>query len=156
MRQTHMLTALAIFAVTGIVNQSPNLVQAWQGNDIAHLSGIMTSAAVASVEQQSLIHKVGADSYSGGYPGMSGADMKSGTAPSSQGSVSGTQPRSTGDYKFSAPGNDSRYGSAPSSPSDNYFKKESSGSSTGPYGGSIYGGLPSTPSADPMIKDLSR
>ncbi|OQW44647.1 MAG: hypothetical protein A4C66_01860 [Nitrospira sp. HN-bin3] len=155
MRQ-HILTALAIFAVTGIVSQSPNLAQAWQGNNIAHLSGILTNAAVSCVEQQSLIHKVGADSYSGGYSGMSGADIKSGAASSPQAGVQGTQPRSTGDYKFSSPGTDGRYGSMPSNPSDNFLKKESSGSSAGPYGSSVYGGLPSTPSADPMIKDLSR
>ena len=167
MKQKYIWTAVAVFAIVGIVSHSPSIAEAGRGNAITYLHGMMSnpenlneswheSRLSSSPLDRSLIHKVGADSYSGGYPGMSGADMKSGAAPSSQGGVSGTQPRSTGDYKFSSPGNDSRYGSAPSNPSDNYFKKESSGSSTGPYGGSIYGGLPSTPSADPMIKDLSR
>lgn len=167
MKQTYIWAAVAVFAVIGIISHSPSIAEAGQGNVITHLHGMMSNPGNLSESWQesrlsstpldrSLIHRVGADSYSGGYPGMSGVDMKSGAAPSSQGGVSGTQPGSTGDYKFSSPSNDSRYGSAPSNPSDNYFKKESSGSSTGPYGGSIYGGLPSTPSADPMIKDLSR
>ena len=171
MRQKHILTALAIFAATGIVSHSPSLAEAGQGNAITHFNGMMNSTNLSESWQdgmlssspldRSSIFRVGSDSYSGGYPGMSGADTKPGVAPSSQGSALGNQPRSTGDYRFSSPSNDSRSGSTPSNPSDNYLKKESSGSSAGPYGGSIYGGtiyggLPSTPSADPMIKDLSR
>jgi hypothetical protein len=172
MKQMHIWRALAIFAVIGIVSHSPSIAEAGQGNAITHFNGMLTKATnlsepwqedrlSSSALDRSLIHRVGADSYSaGGYPGMSGADMKPGVAPSSQGSASGNQPHSTGDYKFSSPSNDGRYGSSHSNPSDNYLKKESSGSSTGPYGGpyggSVYGGLPSTPSADPMIKDLSR
>lgn len=167
MKQTYIWTAVAIFAAIEIVSHSPSIAEAGQGNAVTHFNGMMTNATnlseswqesrlPSSLLDRSWIHRVGADSYSGGYPGMSGADMKPGVAPSSPGSALGNQPRSTGDYKFSSPGNDSRYGSTPSNPSDNYFKKESSGSSAGPYGGSIYGGLPSTPSADPMIKDLSR
>lgn len=155
MRRTHMLTALAIFATTGIVCYSPSLAQAGQWKGITHLGEIMTNAAAASVERQSLIHKVG-DAYSG----MTGGTMRPETMTSPQGGVPGNQPYSTGDYKSSSPSSDGRYGSTPSNPSDSYLKKESSGSSTGPYGGpyggSVYGGLPSTPSADPMIKDLSR
>lgn len=167
MKQTYIWTAVAIFAAIGIVSHSPSIAEAGQGNVVTHVNGMMTNATNLSQSwresslpsspfDQSLIYRVGADSYSGGYPGMSGADMKPGVAPSSPGSALGNQPRSTGDYKFSSPSDDSRYGSAPSNPSDSYFKKESSGSSNGPYGGSIYGGSPSTPSADPMIKDLSR
>jgi hypothetical protein len=166
MKQMHIWTAFAIFAVIGIVSHSPSTAEAGQRNAITHFDGMMKATNLGESWQEnrlssspldrSLVHRVGADSYSGGYPGMSGADMKSGVASSPQGAVPGNQSHSTGDYKFSSPGNDSRYGSTPSNPSDNYFKKESSGSSTGPYGGSIYGGLPSTPSADPMIKDLSR
>ncbi|MBL8039496.1 MAG: hypothetical protein JNN16_18520 [Nitrospira sp.] len=165
MRHTHILTTLVIFAVTGIVSHSSSPAHAWQGNDIMHLNEIMANAASVSdemrqdrkslaqvdwFERKSLIHKVGTDVYSG-------MSTPSGTP---QGAVPGNQPNSTGDYKFSSPSNDSRYGSTSSNPSDNYLKKESSGPSTGPYGGpyggSVYGGLPSTPSADPMIKDLSR
>jgi hypothetical protein len=174
MRQTHVLTTLAVFAVLGTVSHSQSLAEAGQGNAIKHLSGMMAKAASVSDEQQqgqkssaqldrsleSLIHKVGADGYSGGYSGMSGADMRSGGTYSQQGSVAGDQSRQPGEYKAGSSSNDGRYGSTPSNPSDNYFKKESSGSSPGssggPYGGSVYGGLPTTPSADPMIRDLSR
>jgi hypothetical protein len=169
MKQKYIWMALAIFAVSGIVSHSLSVAEAGQGNAITNLNGMMTKATNLSESRQesrlssspldrSLIHRVGADSYSGGYPGMAGPDTRSGGTGtySQQGPMSGDQSRPTGDYKFNSPGNDSRYGSTPSNPSDNYFKKESSGSSTGPYGGSIYGGLPSTPSADPMIKDLSR
>jgi hypothetical protein len=157
MRQKHILTALAIFAVTGLVTHSQSLAEAGQGNAIKHLSGLMAKAAYTSNEQQqgqkseweSLTHKVQADAYSG----MSGGVMRSDSMLSKPGSVPGDQSRHTGEYKAGSPGNDGRYGS---NSSDNYLKKESSGSSTGPYGGSIYGGGPSTPSADPMIKELSR
>ncbi|HRI39680.1 MAG TPA: hypothetical protein PLO50_14075 [Nitrospira sp.] len=169
MKQTYIWTAVAIFAAIGIVSHSPSIAEAGQGNAVTHFNGMMTNATnlseswqesrrPSSLLDRSLIHRVGADSYSGGYSGMSGPDTRSGSTGSysQQGSISGDKSSPAGDYKFSSPGNDSRYGSTPSNPSDNYFKKESSGSSTGPYGGSIYGGLPSTPSADPMIKDLSR
>lgn len=158
------MTALAIFAATGIVSHSPSLAEAGQGNAITHFNGMMNATNLSESWQdgmlssssldRSLIHRVGADSYSG----MSGPDTRSGSTGSysQQRPVSGDKSGPTGDYKFSSPGNGSRSGSTPSNPSDNYLKKESSGSSTGPYGGSIYGGLPSTPSADPMIKDLSR
>ena len=164
MRLKHILTALAIFAVTGIVTHSQSLAEAWQGNTIKHLSGMMAKAASVSNEQQgqkfsvqldrseqeSLIHKVGADGGSPtGYFGMTGGDMRPGAAQSQQGPFPGGQ----GEYKAGSPSNESRYGP---NPSDNYFRKESSGSSSGPYGGSVYGGGPTTPSADPMIKELSR
>ena len=169
MRQKHILTALAIFAVIGIVSHSPNLAEAGQGSAITHFNEMMNASNLSESWQdgtlssspldRSLIHRVGADSYSG----MPGPDTRSGSTGSysQQGLVSGDKSGPTGDYKFSSPGNGSRSGSTPSNPSDNYLKKESSGSSGGPYGGSIYGGtiyggLPSTPSADPMIKDLSR
>ena len=168
MRLKRILTALAIFAVTGIVTYSQSLAEAWQGNTIKHLSGMMAKAASVSNEQQqghkssaqldrseqeSLIHKVGADGGSAsGYFGMPGADMRSGAAQSQQGPIPGDRSY-TGEYKAGSPSNESRYGP---NPSDNYFRKESSGSSTGPYGGSVYGGGPTTPSADPMIKELSR
>jgi hypothetical protein len=142
MRQTHVLTALAIFAVSGAVNHFQSHAEAWQGDVIKNLNGIL-------VERESLIYKVGTDAYSG----MSSSDMRPGGISSEQGSVAGSQSRYTGEYKAGSPGNEGRYGS---NPSENYFKKESSGSSTGPYGGSVYGGPPTTPSADPMIRELSR
>lgn len=163
MRKKHVLTALAIFAVTGIGSHTQGFAEAWQGNAIKHLSGMMTNAASVNNEQQgqksstqlggseweSLIHRVGADAYSG----MSTSNMRPGPMASPQGPTAGSQPLSTGEYKFSSPGNEGRYGS---NPSDSYLKKESSGPSNGPYGGSLYGVVPSTPSADPMIKELNR
>ena len=154
MRQKHVLTALAIFVVTGAGIHDQKRAEAWQGDVSKNLTGMMTNA------DKSLIHKVGADSYSGGYSGMSGPDLRSGATTgtySQQGPMSGDQSRPTGEYKAGSPSNDGRYGS---NPSDSYLKKESSGSSSGlsggPYGGAVYGGVPSAPSADPMIKDLSR
>jgi hypothetical protein len=145
MKQTHIVTALAIFAVTGIVSQSPSLAEAWQGNVIKNLHGTMA-------EQKPLIHKVG-DGYGTSYSGMSSPNMTPQAMPSPQGPTVGNQPPSTEDYKSGSLSNQGQYGS---NPSNNYFKKESSGSSSGPYGSSVYGGLPSTPSADPMIKELNR
>jgi hypothetical protein len=142
MKHTHIVTALAIFAVTGIISHSPNFAEAWQGTVTKNPNGKIA-------EQQPLIHKVGADAYSG----MASPAGRPGGMPSSQGATVGNQPQSTGDYKSGSLSNEGQYGS---NPSNNYFKKESSGSSTGPYGSSVYGGLPSTPSADPMIKELNR
>jgi len=168
MKQVQLLTALAVSAALGTFTQSQGLAQAWQGNAITHFNGTATLASKESQqdrtflaqrgwsEREAVIHKVGSDAYSGGYPGMSGADMKSGAAASSQAPTGGDRYRQTGDYKFSSPSNDSRYGA---NPSDNYFRKESSGASgatNSPYGGAVYGGVPSTPSADPMIKELNR
>jgi hypothetical protein len=151
MRQQHVLTALAIFVVTGTVIHSQSRAEAWQGDVIKNLSGMMTNA------DKSLIHKVGADGLSGGYSGMPGGDIRSVGTYTQQGPMPGVQSRPTGDDKAGSPSNEGRYGS---NPSDNYLRKESSGSSSGlsggPYGGAVYGGVPSTPSADPMIRDLSR
>ena len=152
MRQTRALTALAILGVIGIVHHSPSLAEAGQGNTIMHLNGMMANAVSVSDEQKPLIHKVG-DGYSGtSYSGMSSPNMTPQAMPSPQDPAVGNQPRSTGDYKSGSVSNEGRYGST----SDNYMKKESSGSSTGPYGSSVYGGPPATPSADPMIKELNR
>lgn len=152
MRQQHVLTALAIFVVAGTVIHYQSRAEAWQGDGVKHLTEMMTNA------DKSLIHRVGSDSYSGGYPGMAGPDMRSaGTTYSSQEAMPSNSSPSTGEYKAGSPSNDGRYGS---NPSDNYLRKESSGSSSGlaggAYGGAAYGGVPSTPSADPMIKDLRR
>jgi hypothetical protein len=143
MRQTHVLTALAIFAVSGAVNHFQSDAEAWQGDIIKNLNGMM-------VERESLIHKMGADAYSD--MSLSGPVRGSDGVRSQQGSVTSDQSRHTGEYKGGSP-NEGRYGS---NPSENYFKKEWSGSSSGPYGGSVYGGPPTTPSADPMIRELSR
>ena len=127
MRQAQVLTALVIFAATGALNHSQSLAET----------------------QESLIHKVGTDAYSG----MTGGYMRLDAPRSQQGPMPGDQYRQTGEYRAGSPSNENQYGS---NPSNNYFRKDSSGSSSGPYGGAIYGGPPTTPSADPMIKELSR
>lgn len=153
MRQTHVLTVLTIFAVTGYVNYFHSPAEAWQGNVIKNLNGMMTNAANVNdyqhrgrSERESLIHKVGADAYSG--MGMSGADA----ARSQQGPMPGDQPRRTGEYNYGPPSNEARYSTKPSDPSH----KESSASPASPYSGTIYGGVPTTPSADPLIRELNR
>lgn len=169
MRRKHILTAVAVFALLGTVDHSQSLAEAWQGNAIKHLGGLMAKAGYVSAEQQqgqqssapfdwskreSLIDKVGSDSYlSGGYGMSGGYSGMSGTAPSSQGAAPGNQTYTTGEYKFSSPSSQSGYGP---NTSDNYLRKESSGTTNSPYGGAVYGGVPTTPSADPMIKGLSR
>jgi hypothetical protein len=147
MRKRHVLTALVIFAITGAVNHSQNLAEARQGDLIKNLSGMMTNAAHVN-GNRSLIHKVGTDAYSGMGPVVRPGGYQQESMPSGQS-------RPTGEYKAGSPGNESQYGS---NPSGNYLQRESSGSSSskGPYGGAVYGGPPTTPSADPMIKELSR
>lgn len=151
MRQKHVLTALAIFVVTGTVLYSQSRAEAWQGDVIKNLNGMMTNA------NKLLIHKVGADGLSGGYSGMPGGDLRSVGTYSQQGPMPGDQSRQAGAYGAGSPTNENRYDT---NPSGNYLRKESSGSSSGlsggPYGGAVYGVVPTTPSADPMIKELSR
>ncbi|HMS85731.1 MAG TPA: hypothetical protein PKD12_18970 [Nitrospira sp.] len=168
MRQKHVLTVLAIVAATGTIHSSQSLARAWQGDIVKNLTGVMANAVNVNDDRQngrvsasqldrSFIHKVGADSYSGGYPGMAGSDMKPGNTYTPQRTMPGDQSRPAGEYKAGSSSNEGQYGS---NPSDNYLRKESSGSSSGlsggAYGGAVYGGVPSTPSADPMIKDLRR
>ena len=186
MRQTHVLTALVMFAVTGAVTHSQSLAEARQGDLMKNLSGMMTSAAHVHdywqkgtlsssqpdrslslptrwiardavdrgrSQQESLIHKVGTDAYSGTSGGYTGFDVPR----SQQGAMPGDQSRQTGEYKAGSPSTEGQYGS---NPSGKYLRKESSGSSSGlsggPYGGAVYGGVPTTPSADPMIRELNR
>jgi hypothetical protein len=147
MRKRPVLTALVIFAVTGAINHSQNLAEARQGDLTKNLSGMMTNAAHVNNDrqQESLIHKM-ADASSGMGPVVRPGGYQQGPLPYDQS-------RPTGEYKAGSPGSETRYGP---NPSDNYMKKESSGPSSGPYGGAVYGGPPATPSADPMIKELSR
>lgn len=128
MRQKHVLTALAIFAVTGAVNLSDSLAEGWQ--------------------RETLIHKV-ADAYSG----MTGGILRPDAASSQQGAMPGAQSRQPGESTYGSPSNDSRYGGKSSDPS---YHKESSGSPTSPYSETIYGGVPTTPSADPAVRELNR
>ncbi len=114
MRQKHVLTALAIFAVIGAVNHSQSLAQ--MSDPLSH------------------------DAYS----------RMSGTK---QGPMPGDQSSQTGEYKSGSPSNATGYSTKPSDPS---FHKESSGSPTSPYSETIYGGVPTTPSADPAVKELNR
>jgi hypothetical protein len=148
MRQTHVLTVLAIIAVTGAVSVPNGLAVAWRLN-----LGDRHVVDRGGLEWDSLIHMVGDTSVSPthdpeyqtlGHP-------LQGPMPI----LPGDQSRYTGEYKSGSSSNESGYSS---NPSDNYLQKDSSGpsNSPGPYGGSLYGGVPTTPSADPMIKELSR
>ena len=143
MRQKHILTTLAIFAVTGAVSVPNSLAGAWRLD-------VSDRHVVGRGEGNPSIHKV-ADPYSGMSP-----DMRYDTSRSQQGSAPGDQSRQTGEYKSGSTNNESRYGA---NPSNNYLQKESSGSTaspTSPFSETIYGQLPSTPSADPLVRELSR
>lgn len=128
MTQKHFLKALAIVAITGAVDCSNSLADAWQ--------------------RESLIHKVGSDAFLGdAYPGRGASDIEAGR--SQQGPSLGDYSRHTGDQSVTL---STGYGSKPSDPA----RKESSVSPNSPYSETIYGGLPTTPSADPLIKGLDR
>lgn len=147
MRQTHVLTTLAIIAVAGAISGPINCAMAWP-------LGVVDRHVVDrdGLEWNSLIHTVGDTSslptHDPEYQIL--GHPEHGPIP-----IPGNLSRQTGEQKSGSLSNESR---DDSNPSDNYLRKESSGSSksSGPYGGFLYGELPTTPSADPMIKDLSR
>ncbi len=147
MRQKHVLTALAIFAVTGAVSVPNSLAMAWR-LDVSDRHVVDRGG----LEWNPLIHTV-ADT---GVPRMDNPEYKTLGHPQ-QGPIpfiSSGPSRHTGESGSSgSSSNESQYNP---NPSDNYFQKESSGASTAPFGETIYGGVPTTPSADPLVKDLSR
>jgi len=143
MRQKHVLTALAIIAVTGAVSVPNSLAVTWR-LDVSEQNVV----GRGGVEWNPLIHKV-ADAYSG----MSGGIIRPEAASSQQGAMPGAQSRQPGESTYGSPSNDTRYGGKPSDPS---YHKESSGSPTSPYSETIYGGVPTTPSADPAVRELNR
>lgn len=148
MKQKHVVTFLAIIAVTGAVSVQSSLAAAWRldvsDRHVVDRSGlkrdplIYTQLATGVPPDIQLKYDYIWEYQVPGYGGYG---------------ASQSDRSDTGEYKSGSPSNEGRYGL---NPSDDYFQKESSGSSNLPYGGSIYGGLPTTPSADPMIKELSR
>lgn len=148
MRPKHVLAALAIFAVTGAVSVPNSLAVAWRLDvsdrhvvDRGGLGGdplIYTQLATGVPPDIQLKYD---------YIWPSQKPESGYGASQSDGSHYGME------NKSGSPSNESRYGP---NPSDNYLRKESSGSSpTGPYSETIYGGVPTTPSADPLVKELS-
>lgn len=128
MTSKHFLTALVIIIAIGAVNLYDSLAEVWQ--------------------RESLIHKVGSDPYLGdAYPDKGGPKVEAGR--SQQAPSSSDHSHHIGDQSGSS---SYGYGSKPSDPS----RKESSGHSNSPYSETIYGGVPTTPSADPLIKGLDR
>ncbi len=147
MRKKYVLTALAIFAVTGAVNHSQSLAGAWSVDGIQSLADPKPSIDHrlmdrGQLEWDQLIHTVD-------DTGIPRNDQSSYNNPMRQ-SEQGVRQDTRSDYKTDQK-TDSGVGS-----SSNYSPKESSGSPTAPYGGAIYGAGPATPSADPLVKELSR
>lgn len=144
MRQKHVLTALAIFVVTGAVSVPNSLAVAWR-LDV----GDRHVGDRGELEWNPLIHTVGDIGESGAVlrPNMSPGYFEHQTRQPERGAQQDTR----SDY--------SGYGS-----SNNYSQKESSGAPhdrspgipSAPFSETIYGQLPRTPSADPAVRDLSR
>ena len=149
MSQKHVLTALAIFAVTGAVSVPNSHAAAWR-LDVSDRRVVDQGG----LEWNSLIHPV-ADT---GAPPTHDPEYQTlghprqGPLPITP-PLGGDQSRHTGEYKSGSSSNESRYST---NPSDNYFQKESSGAPTAPFSETIYGGVPTTPSADPLVRELSR
>ena len=149
MRQKHVLIVLAIIAVTGAVSVPNSLAGAWR----------------LDVSDRHVVDRGGVEGAQLIY-----TQLATGVPPDVQlnynyiwpyqkpesGYGAGQSDRSHYgmENKSGSSSNESRYGS---NLSDNYLRKESSGSSpTGPYSETIYGGVPTTPSADPLVRELSR
>ena len=147
MRPKHVLTALAIFAVTGAVSVPNSLAGAWrldvsdrhvvdrgglEWNPLIHTVGDMGDPPKHNPEYQTL-----------GHPGHGPIPFTNRFSNQESGHT-----RETGS---SSNESQSQGGHNPSD-----FLKGSSGSLTAPFSETIYGGVPSTPSADPSVRDLSR
>lgn len=152
MRQKHTLVLLAMMAVTGAVTAPPNLAAAWR-LDLGDRHVVDRRGS----EWNPLIHTV-ADTdarLNDSWPqnenysryGSQLGGLREHEASQSDGSGYGRE------YKSGSAGEESRYGS---NPANNYFQKQSSAFPTAPYGEAIYGGFPTTPGADPLVKELSR
>lgn len=151
MRQKHVLTALAIIAVAGAVSVPKSFAVAWR-LDPSDRHGVDRGG----VEWNPLIHTVadtGAPTHDPEYQTL--GHPRQGPLPLTPPApgIGDDRSRHTGEYKSGSSGNDGRYST---NPSDNYFQKESSGSPTAPFSETIYGGFPTTPSADPSVRELSR
>lgn len=153
MRQKHILTALAIFAVTGALNFPSRSAGAWWVDGIQSLADPKPwiDHRLMDLGQpvwDAFIHTV--DREGSGIPLNDQYSYESQWRQPEHGAPQDTR---------SGHKTDSRVG-----PSNNYLQKESSGSppkeSSGsrssPYPGAMYGGVPTTPSADPLVRELNR
>jgi len=151
MRQKHVLIVLAIIAVTGAVSVPNSLARAWR-LDVSDRHVVDRGG----LERDPLIYT----QLATGVP--PDVQLKYDYVWQWQKPESGygaSQSDRSGyggygmEYKSGSPSNEGRYGP---NPSDHYFQKESSGTPTAPFSETIYGGLPTTPSADPLVRELSR
>jgi hypothetical protein len=151
MSQKHVLTALAIFAVTGAVSVPDCHAVVWR-LDVSDRHAVDRGG----LEWNPLIHTVadtGAPTHDPEYQTL--GHPRQGPLPLTPPApgIGDDRSRHTGEYKSGSSGSDGRYST---NPSDNYFQKESSGAPTAPFSETIYGGVPTTPSADPLVRELSR
>lgn len=135
MRPKHVLTALAIFAVTGAVSVPSSLAGAWR----------------LDVSDRHVVDRGGLE----GDP-LIYTQLATGVPPDTQLKYDYVWPGQTPEHGArqdtrSDHKTDSEFGSY-----NNPFQKESPGSLTAPFRETIYGQSPATPSADPLVRELSR
>lgn len=153
MKQGHILTVLAIIATTGTVNIPNSLTVAWQ-------LGVSDRHVVdrGGLEWGPLIHTV-ADTDA--PPNDSWPQNENYARYGSQLwglRADGASQSDRSSYGMKdKPGSTHENRQVDTHPHGNYLRPDqSSASPTAPFSEMMYGGLPTTPSADPMIKELSR
>lgn len=143
MKQRRIVTVLAIIAVTGAVSVPNSRAMVWRlGVSDRHV------ADRGGLEWNQLIHTVadtdGLPAHDPEYQTLGHPEHGPIPIPNIGMGDSHDQGRYTGEHDSGSLSNEGRYGLNPS-------EKESSGFPTAPYGG-----VPTTPSADSMMEDLSR
>ena len=145
MRQKHILTTLAIFAVIGAVSVPNSLAGAWRldvsDRHVVDRGGLEWNPVIYTQLSSGVPSDVQLKAYNYIWP-FQKQDSQFGISPSN-GSGYGME------NKSGSSSNEGRYG-------PNSSEKELSGASKSPSGGSGYGGIPTLPSADPMLEELSR
>ena len=149
MRQKYILTTLAIFAVTGAVSVPNSLAGAWRldvsDRHVVDRGGLERNPVIYTQLATGVPSDIQLKAYDYIWPFQK--------QPSQFGIGPNNGSGSSMENKSDSSSNESRYGP---NPSDNYLRKESSGVPTTPFSETIYGQLPSTPSADPLVRELSR
>lgn len=144
MRQKHVLTALAIFAVTGGLTFSSRSAEAWwvgvSDRHVVDRGGLGWNPWIHTVQDLGAPRIDNPEYQTMGHP-------RQGPVPFTSDDPSRRTRESGSSSNVSPPG---------PSPSDSYSQNRSDGVPTGPYGATIYGAGPTTPSADPLVKELSR
>ena len=135
MKQRRIVTVLAIIAVTGAVSVPNSLAVAWRVD--------VNDRHVVDRGWNPMIHTVDDPKHDPEYQTL--GHPEHGPIPFTSGQA--------GEYKSGPSSNNGRDGLTPS---DTNVQKESSGASKSSSSGSGYGGIPTLPSADPMIEELSR